>query len=118
MVVMFLFRTDQIILRTRFAGAFTFQNRTRIPTVAPMMASRIVPCCCFLLLGASTAALAMNDQVAREQDIVGLRLGQRVLVDDGSCAAGQVKEVSGARMTPTGVLPSRRCIPRSGPKKK
>ena len=83
-----------------------------------MMVSRILPCFCFLLLGTSTAALAMNDQVAREQDIVGLRLGQRVLVDDGSCGAGQVKEVSGAKMTPTGVLASRRCIPRSGPKKK
>ncbi len=97
---------------------FAFQNRTRIPTVAVMMVSRILPCFCFLLLGTSTAALAMNDQVAREQDIVGLRLGQRVLVDDGSCGAGQIKEVSGAKMTPTGVLASRRCIPRSGPKKK
>jgi hypothetical protein len=83
-----------------------------------MMALRILPCCCFLLLGAPTAAFAMNDQVSREQDIVGLRLGQRVLVDDGSCGAGQIKEVSGAKMTPSGVLPSRRCIPRSGPKKK
>jgi hypothetical protein len=83
-----------------------------------MMACRFLLCCCFLSLGASTAALAMNDQVAREQDIVGLRLGQRVLVDDGSCPAGQIKEVSGAKITPTGVLPSRRCIPRSGPKRK
>ncbi|HEX2365340.1 MAG TPA: DUF6719 family protein [Bradyrhizobium sp.] len=82
-----------------------------------MIASRILTCC-LLLLGSATAALAMNDQVSREQDIVGLRLGQRVLVDDGSCGAGQIKEVSGAKMTPTGVLASRRCIPRSGPKKK
>ena len=82
-----------------------------------MIASRILTCC-LLLLGSATAALAMNDQVSREQDIVGLRLGQRVLVDDGSCGAGQIKEVSGAKMTPTGVLASRRCIPRSGPKRK
>ena len=82
-----------------------------------MIASRILTCC-LLLLGSAAAALAMNDQVSREQDIVGLRLGQRVLVDDGSCGAGQIKEVSGAKMTPTGVLASRRCIPRSGPKKK
>jgi Family of unknown function (DUF6719) len=73
---------------------------------------------CLLLLGAVTAASAMTDQVAREQDIVGLRLGQRVLVDDGTCGAGQIKEVSGAKMTPTGVLASRRCISRSGPKRK
>src|SRR5260370_18371532 len=31
------------------------------------------------------AAPAVADQVAREQDIVNLRLGQRLLVDDGSC---------------------------------
>jgi hypothetical protein len=73
---------------------------------------------CLLLLGAAPAAFAMTDQVAREQDIVGLRLGQRVLVDDGTCGAGQIKEVSGARMTPTGVLASRKCISRTGPKKK
>lgn len=76
------------------------------------------PLSCLLLVAAATAASAMVDQVAREQDIVGLRLGQRILVDDGTCGAGQIKEVSGAKMTPTGVQPSRRCIPRSGPKKK
>jgi hypothetical protein len=74
--------------------------------------------CCLLLLGSTSAALAMNDLVTREQDIVGLRLGQRVLVDDGTCAIGTIKEVSGAKMTPTGVLASKKCIPRSGPKKK
>jgi hypothetical protein len=39
------------------------------------------------------------EQVSREQDIADLRLGQRILVDDGSCPAGQIKEVSGAKMT-------------------
>jgi len=73
---------------------------------------------CLLLLAPTWPAHALNDTVAREQDIVGLRLGQRVLVDDGSCGAGQIKEVSGAKMTATGVVPSKRCIPRSGPKKK
>jgi len=82
-----------------------------------MTAPRIL-FCCLSLLGSTSAALAMTDQVPREQDIVGLRLGQRVLVDDGSCPAGEIKQVSGAKMTPTGVLPSRTCIPRSGPKKK
>ena len=70
-----------------------------------------------LLLGTASTALAMNNQVPREQDIVGLRLGQRVLVDDGTCAAGTIKEVSGAKMTPTGVLATRTCVPRA-PKKK
>jgi len=74
-----------------------------------------------LLSGFALAALAtsaMAEQVSREQDIVDLRLGQRVLVDDGSCPAGQIKEVSGARMTARGILRVQKCIPRLGPKKK
>jgi hypothetical protein len=64
------------------------------------------------------ATPAAAEQVAREQDIVDLRLGQRVLVDDGSCPQGQIKEVSGSQMTTTGVLRTRKCIPRLGTKKK
>ena len=67
---------------------------------------------------AALAASAHAQTVSREQDIVGLRLGQRVLVDDGTCPAGQVKEVSGARMTPAGVTPARKCIQRLAPKRK
>jgi hypothetical protein len=62
------------------------------------------------------APSAMAAQVARERDIVNLRLGQRVLVDDGSCPTGQIKEVSGARMTTTGVVATRKCISRLGTK--
>ena len=73
-----------------------------------------------LLLGgfalAALATSAMADQVSREQDIVDLRLGQRILVDDGSCPAGQIKEVSGAKMIASGVVHTRKCIPRLGPK--
>ena len=64
------------------------------------------------------ATPAMAEQVSREQDIVDLRLGQRILVDDGSCPAGQIKEVSGAQMTPAGIVRARKCIPRLGIKKK
>jgi hypothetical protein len=74
--------------------------------------------CCLLLLCSMTAALALTNQVAREQDIVGLRLGQRVQVDDGTCPQGQIKEVSGAKMTASGVTMTHKCVPRSGPKKK
>jgi hypothetical protein len=63
-------------------------------------------------------AAAQTQHVGREQDIVGLRLGQRVQVDDGTCPAGQVKEVSGAKMTATGVMALRRCVPRLGAKTK
>jgi hypothetical protein len=75
----------------------------------------------WLLLGAfafaGITAPAVAEQVSREQDIVNLRLGQRILVDDGSCPAGQIKEVSGARMTPDGVLRVQKCVPRLGTKR-
>jgi len=64
----------------------------------------------------ATAAFAQT--FSREQDIPDLRLGQRVMVDDGSCPAGQVKEVMGSQMTTTGVLRIRKCIPRLGTKKR
>ena len=64
----------------------------------------------------ATAALAQ--QFSREQDIPDLRLGQRVLVDDGSCPAGQIKEVLGSQMTTSGVLRTRKCIQRLGTKKR
>jgi hypothetical protein len=70
----------------------------------------------FALLMLATPAGA--EQVSREQDIVDLRLGQRVQVDDGSCPAGEIKEVLGARMTPTGILRAIKCVPRVGPKRK
>ena len=68
-----------------------------------------------LALGLTTPAQAT---VGREQDIPEIRLGQRIKVDDGTCPAGQIKEVSGAKMTPVGVERARKCIPRTGPKMK
>jgi hypothetical protein len=74
----------------------------------------------FLLLGSfalfALAAPALAEQVSREQEIVNLRLGQRIMVDDGSCPAGQIKEVSGTQMTATGIVRARKCIPRLGTK--
>jgi hypothetical protein len=55
---------------------------------------------------------ALEGQVGREQDIVNLQLGQRVRVDDGTCPAGQIKEISGARMTASGIQRAAKCIPR------
>jgi hypothetical protein len=75
-----------------------------------------------LLLGAlvtfSLAQVATAQHVGREQDIVNLRLGQRIKVDDGTCPAGQVKEISGSKMTPTGVERTRKCVPRVAAKTK
>ena len=75
---------------------------------------------CILLLSLSLPLIwpARAQYVGREQDIANLRLGQRVMVDDGTCPVGQVKEVSGAKMTPTGVITAKKCVPRLGPKKK
>jgi hypothetical protein len=73
----------------------------------------------FTLAAIGLLAIAGNaraDIVSREQDIADIRLGQRILVDDGSCPAGQIKEVAGSQMTTSGVLRTRRCIPRLGPK--
>jgi hypothetical protein len=65
-----------------------------------------------LLALTMSGAKAMTDQVPNEQAIVDLRLGQRVQVDDGTCPQGQIKEVSGAKMGPTGIERARRCVPR------
>jgi hypothetical protein len=86
-------------------------------TIAKMLGWSALPVSLALVLLA-TPALAQQVQVSREQDIADIRLGQRVLVDDGSCPAGQIKEVSGAKMTATGVSRASKCIPRLGPKKR
>jgi hypothetical protein len=62
--------------------------------------------------------VAMAQQVSRVQDIGSLRLGQRIKVDDGTCPAGQIKEVSGSKMSTTGVVATQKCVPRTGPKTK
>jgi len=73
----------------------------------------VLPASLILLL---LAAPALAQVASREPD--DLRLGQRVLVDDGSCPAGQIKEVMGSQMTTSGVLRTRKCIPRLGTKKR
>jgi hypothetical protein len=75
----------------------------------------------FILGGCGLFALAtptLAQQVSREQDIGDLRLGQRIKVDDGTCPAGQIKEISGTKMTSTGVIRAQKCIPRLGPKQR
>ena len=67
----------------------------------------------FVLLALPSSVMA--DQVSREQDIVNLRLGQRVKVDDGTCPAGQIKEVSGTKMTSTGDCPLEQVHSAAGP---
>lgn len=66
------------------------------------------------VLSLPAAAIARADIVGRESDVTDLRLGQKVYVDDGSCPAGQIKEVSGLRLTAAGVERSRKCVDRKG----
>lgn len=54
--------------------------------------------------------------LTREPAAGDLRLGQRVYVDDGTCPQGQVKEITGAKLTPTGLQRSRRCVARAAVK--
>jgi uncharacterized protein DUF6719 len=91
----------------------------REPELAPgkaITAGALVLAAFVALSLATTSALAQT--FSREQDIPDLRLGQRVMVDDGSCPAGQIKEVQGSQMTATGVLRTRKCIPRLGIKRR
>ena len=83
-----------------------------------LLAASIALCYPLLLTLVAPAAHAMAQQVGREQEVVDLKLGQRVLVDDGTCPTGQIKEVSGAKMTSSGIMRARKCIPRFGPKSK
>jgi hypothetical protein len=60
-------------------------------------------------------AAAHADIVGRESEITDLRLGQRIYVDDGSCPAGQIKEIAGPRLTASGgVERTRKCVDRKG----
>lgn len=72
--------------------------------------------CLSLLMSIALATTARAGTLGREQDIVDLKLGQRVLVDDGTCPAGQVKEVRGAKMTDKGIVRTSSCVARFGPK--
>lgn len=84
------------------------------PTLAPAaVAARLAA---LALAAAASVGVARAEIVSREQDIPDLRLGQKVMVDDGSCPAGQIKEVQGAQMTTSGVQRTRKCVPRLGPK--
>jgi hypothetical protein len=68
-----------------------------------------------------TAALllsvgAAQSQVLKSEPTEGnLPTGKRVLVDDGTCPAGQIKEITGGSKTEH-IARSSRCIPHGGKK--
>ena len=65
-----------------------------------------------MLLGASASAATAQQTVSHDREIPPLRLGQKVMVDDGSCPAGQIKEVTGSSLTARGVTTTAKCVPR------
>jgi hypothetical protein len=65
-----------------------------------------------LALVAMQMPASAQQPVSREVDITDLRVGQRVLVDDGSCPAGQIKQVVGSKLSQSGVVRTRTCVPR------
>ena len=77
--------------------------------------------CLLAAYGWLVAGLAPSAQATtfgRERDVPDLKLGQRIRIDDGTCPPGQVKELSGAKMTDGGVARARTCVPRVGIKSK
>jgi hypothetical protein len=64
-----------------------------------------------LALAAWTLA-ASAETVSRESDITHIRLGQRILVDDGSCKAGEIKQITGTKLTPQGISTVKQCVNR------
>ena len=72
-----------------------------------------------LVLGfaCGTVAMASAQTVSKEPATGMLKPGERVLVDDRSCPAGQIKEVIGGDHTKAGgkqqIERRRRCIPKT-----
>ena len=72
-----------------------------------------------LVAAAACTALAVTahaEMLKREPAMGKLKLGQRVLVDDGRCPSGQIMEVVGGDHVKAGgtqqIERKRRCIPR------
>jgi Family of unknown function (DUF6719) len=69
----------------------------------------VIAICAMLTLTAATALA--QPVLKREPAPRELRSGKRVLVDDGSCPKGQIKQVTGGSRD-KGIRRSRRCVAR------
>ena len=72
-----------------------------------------------VLLAVAASAVpgqSFTEMLKRELPMGALREGQVVLVDDGSCPAGEVKQVTGGNHVLAGgyknIVRTRKCIPR------
>ena len=86
-------------------------------TVILNTTSRWIAAAAVALGVAASATPAFADLVMRESEIMNLRLGQRVFVDDGVCPAGQIKLVTGAKLAVGGVQATKQCVERKGIKR-
>jgi len=70
----------------------------------------------FVLAAIAVPGQSLAEMLKREPPMGALREGQVVLVDDGSCPAGQVKQVTGGNHVLAGgykhIVRTRKCIPR------
>ena len=70
-----------------------------------------------LILVYAAVGAALGQEVVKKEPAMGaMKPGERLLVDDGSCGPGKIKEVIGGDHIAVGgkgqVLRQRRCIPR------
>lgn len=77
----------------------------------PIAAAAVIAVAVTIVAGRATAEV-----LKKEPPMGALREGQVVLVDDGSCPAGQIKEVTGGNHVAAGgfkrIVRTHRCIPR------
>jgi len=98
--------------RRRRAGGRLVVDTPEYPKGRKMRTAKVVLCGIAGAGWLASAALAAT-VVAREPET--LRLGERVLVEDGSCPAGQIREVVGVSSKGSGtarVGRMRQCVPR------
>ncbi len=74
--------------------------------------TRLVPACLSACVFIALATPALAEMVSRESDISGIRLGQHYLVDDGACPTGQIKQITGTKLTPNGITSIKKCVDR------
>jgi hypothetical protein len=100
------------------SSSIEFGSRFHCLKEARMVGNRQILFVAILGMSGFASVVSIAQPVSREQDIGDLRLGQRIKVDDGTCPAGEIKEISGTRMTSNGIVRSQKCIPRVGPRQK
>ncbi|WP_371745177.1 DUF6719 family protein [Bradyrhizobium sp. U87765 SZCCT0109] len=82
-----------------------------LPTGTVRMRVRLAAVCAGAALMMASAAHGAG-AVYQEPPDSDFRLGQRIKVDDGTCPAGQIKEVTASKLSPEGIVRTRACVKR------